>query len=366
MIAAKDKITPAQLTILVIQAQIGVSILFLPSMVESIAGNDAWISVILAGIASLLLIVIMWGLSRRFPAMTLFEYLPLLLGKVLGKIVHIVYASMFILECSFLLVQFADVIRDWVFSSTPGWVILSLMLATSLYMIRESIRLIARFFVLTFGLVFVLILIATYAYRDADILYILPINQVGLPGVFKAMMQSMDSFIGFEILLFCYPYVQGKSKGILKATLFGNIFSTLVYTFMVFTCLIVFSPEELKLIPQPVLYMVKTLSFTIFERADLYFLTIWTLVVITSVMAYLFMAAKTVSALFGKKQHAGTAPYVALVILCISLYPHDQDMVNKMKYMVVILTGISLIAFPLILLCISYLRKIEGKEQAEA
>ncbi|WP_053376452.1 GerAB/ArcD/ProY family transporter [Paenibacillus sp. FJAT-27812] len=366
MIADKEKITPGQLTVIVIQAQIGVSVLFLPSIVETVAKNDSWISVILAGLAVCLMIVIMWGLSRRFPAMILFDYLPLLLGKFVGKIVHIIYVLMFIFECSLMLVQFADVIRDWIFLRTPAWVILALMLLTSLYMIRENIRLIARFLVLTFVLIFALIFIATYAYRDADIMYILPINQAGFSNIVNGMLKSMNSLYGFEILLFCYPYVQGKSKQILKATLYANLFSTLMYTFLVFTCFIVFSPEELRVIPQPVLYMVKGLSFTIFERADLYFLTIWTVVVISTVMVFLYMSAKAVSTLFGKKNHAGTAPFVALIIFCISLVPHDQDMVNTLQRIVTILTGVSLVVIPVVLLSISLLLKIKRKEQAEA
>lgn len=364
MVAAKDQITQGQFMILVIQSQIGVSVLFLPSVVESIAGNDAWISVIMAGIGAFGLITIMWGLSRRFPTMNVFEFLPLLLGKVAGKIVHLVYLAMFIAECSLILVLFADVVRDWVFSNTPSWVVLVLMLGTALYMVRENLRAIARFFVLTFGLIFILILISTYAYQDADLMYILPINSSGIPNIVRGTAESMNSFYGFEIILLCYPFVQGGGKGILKASLYANVFSTIVYGFMVFTCLIVFSPEELRIIPQPVLYMVKSLTFTVFERADLYFLTIWTIVVISTVMAYLYMSAKAISSLFGKKQHAGTVPFAALIILSIALIPHDQDMINRMRLIVNILSTATLVVLPFILLCISYLFKIKGKEQA--
>jgi hypothetical protein len=70
--------------------------------------------------------------------MILFDYLPLLLGKVLGKIVHIIYVLMFIFECSLMLVLFADVIRDWVFLRTPAWVILAFMLLTSLYILKNE------------------------------------------------------------------------------------------------------------------------------------------------------------------------------------------------------------------------------------
>ncbi|BBI36377.1 GerAB/ArcD/ProY family transporter [Cohnella abietis] len=365
MIGVKEKITSGQLMILIIQTQIGIGILFLPSTVEAVAKNDAWISVLMAGVASSLMILIMWALSRRFPSMILFDYLPLLLGKIAGKIVHVIYAMLFILECSLVMVMFADVVRDWVFASTPIWVILALMLGTSVYMAVARIQLIARFFVLTFGLIFVLILISTYAYRDADIMYILPVNGVGFPSIFKGMEKSLSSLFGFEILLLCYPNVIGVSKKILKAAMFGNIFSTCIYSFLVFTCLIVFSPEELRVIPQPVLYMVKSLSFTVFERADLYFLTIWVVVVVSTVISYLFMSAKSVSTLFGKKKHAGSVPVVALIILIISLIPHNQEMVNMLQNIVAGIAAVAIIVVPPILLGISYLLKIKGKEQTK-
>ncbi|TVX99708.1 GerAB/ArcD/ProY family transporter [Cohnella terricola] len=365
MIAGKDKITPGQLMFVIIQAQIGVNILFLPSSVESVASSDAWISVSLAGITTMILILAIWGLSRRFPGMILFDYLPLLLGKPIGTIVHLVFAASFIAECSLTSLLFVNAVRDWIFPNTPKSIVLILILAVSLYMARENLRAIARFFVLTFGLIFLMIFIATYAYKEADIMYILPINQAGIPSIIKGALFSMNSFFGYEMLFFCYPYVQGKSRTILKAVFYANTFSVLVYVYLVFTCLLVFTPEEIKIIPQPILYMVKALSFTIIERADLYFLTIWTVVVTSTIMAYLFMSARSVSSLFGMKNHAGTTPFVTLIVFCISLYPHNQDMVNRLKSIVGILGSVSFVTLPIVLLCISYLFKVQRKESAE-
>jgi len=365
MIAAKDRITPGQLMFIIIQTQVGVNILLLPSSVESIARGDAWISVSFAGIATMIIILAIWGVSRRFPGMILFDYLPLLLGKPIGKIVHLVFAASFIAECSLTLVLFTDAVRDWIFPNTPKSVVMILMLAVSLFMARENLRAIARFFVLTFPLIFLLIFIATYAYKSAEFMYLLPINQAGIPSIVNGALYSMNSFYGYEMLFFCYPYVQGKSKTALKAVFYANIFSTLVYVYLVFTCLVVFTPEENRVIPQPVLYMIKALSFTIIERADLYFLTIWTIVVMTTIMAYLYMSARSVSSLFGKTNHAGATPFVTLLIFVISLYPHDQEMLNRLKNIVGILSSISFVALPFVLLCVSYILKVQRKELAE-
>jgi len=365
MIKNKERITPGQLMILIVQTQIGVGVLFLPSTVEAKAYNDAWIAVILGGCASAALLLAIWALGRRFPGMVFFYFLPLLMGKPLGKIVHTIYAVMFIAECGVILAQFGDVVRDWIFSSTPSWMILGLMLAVSVYMAVENLRFITRFFVLTFILIFVLILIALYAYREAEWLYALPIGNAGFLNILKGSALSMNSFYGFEILLFAFPFVQGSSRSVLKAGMYANLFSTVVYAFLVFTCVLVFTPLELRLIPQPILYMVKALSFTVFERADLYFLAIWTVVVLTTVMAYLYMAAKSVSSLFGKSRHAGTVPVVAAMIWILAIYPHDQDMIDWMQRIVSALTTLTLVVLPTLLLVISYIRKIERKEQVQ-
>lgn len=364
MIAGKDRITPGQLMVLIIQSQIGVGVLFLPSEVESVAGNDAWISVILAGLAAFLLILVFWGLGRRFPHQTLFEFLPRLLGKVAGKAVILLYAAMFVFEGSLVLLQFADVIKNWVFSDTPVWVIMLMSLVTSYYMAKENLRTIVRFFVLTFGLIFVLIFISLYAYRNVDILYILPINQAGIPKILSGTAKSIDAYYGIEVLLVAYPFVQGKSKDILKAALWGNAFSIAVYTFLVFTCLIAFTSDELKLIPQPVLYMVKSLSFTIFERADLYFLTIWIVAVITTAVIYLFMAAKAAAALFGIRKHVKTLPGVALAFLGLTLIPLDQDTLILVRNTSAVLAAAALLAIPILLLAVSYIGRIKEKGRA--
>ncbi|MFD0681258.1 MULTISPECIES: GerAB/ArcD/ProY family transporter [unclassified Paenibacillus] len=366
MIVEENKITPGQLMFIVIQTQIGVGVLYLPSRVEAIAKGDAWISVLLAGLFVQLIIVVMWDLARKFPTLTIFDYMHLLLGKVLGKIVHVLFATFFIFQSSLILVLFADVIRDWMFRETPKWVIIILTVFVCAYLVQDSLQTIARFFVLVSGLLLVLIFIAAYAYSQADFLYILPVGQAGLLNILKGMNETMSSLYGFELILVCYPYVEGASKGKLKAVLYGHIFSTLLYTFMVFTCLVVFTQLELKIIPQPVLYMVKALSFSIIERPDLYFLSIWVIVVATSAMAYLFMAVKGVSRLFGKEQHNKAVPYVTIVIFMIALVPQNQAMISALLKIVSYLSYIFILGLPILLLMVYYLMRTFRKRRALA
>ena len=56
-----------------------------------------------------------------------------------------------------------------------------------------------------------------------------------------------------------YEVITG-SAGKLKAVTLANTFTTLFYAYAVFTSLIVFSPQELDLLPQPLLYVITSYS----------------------------------------------------------------------------------------------------------
>lgn len=355
-------LSPGQLIIVVVQSQIGISILYMPSSVESIAGSDAWISMLLAGVAATALIGIMWLLSSRFPNSSCASYMPRLLGRAFGFVGQLAFAAMFVFNCSLVLVLFADVVRDWLLPETPEWVVVGLMLFTGAYLGRENIRTIARFGMATFGLILLLLGIAAYAFKNAELLYILPIGEAGLPNIGRGLGKAFYSLFGFEILLFVFPFVQGGRRAALKAMLYANLFSTFVYALLLFICLIVFSPEELRIIPQPVLYMIKALSFTVIERADLYFLSFWAIIVISTVASYVYLYGNAFAALVGKQEHRGVVPFVSIVVFAIALVPNTQPAINALQAVVNTLGWTTIAALPILMLAISYMRNIKEKE----
>lgn len=78
------KITERQFTVLVILYIIGSAILVIPSILVSLAKQDAWITAILTVGVALFIIPLYVLLGRRFPNMTLLEYTEEILGEV-GK-----------------------------------------------------------------------------------------------------------------------------------------------------------------------------------------------------------------------------------------------------------------------------------------
>lgn len=298
----------------------------------------------------------MWAVGKRFPTATLYEILPQVFGKAIGTLLKVAYTAYFITTGVLIVVRFGSILGKWAFYKTPSWAIYILMIALCMYLVQERLRTIARFFVLINILVVIMIAMAAYAYTKANLLYILPIGQAGWQNIIKGVYQATDAMLGFEVLLVVYPFVEGGSKAILKAASIGNAMSVLLYTFMVFTSLAFFSPPVMELVPEPVLYMLRALTFELIERPDLYFLTIWMVVVTTALMSNLYMAATGAIRLFGGTNHRKTVLWIGSLFFLIALWPQDPFAIDAFSRFNIKISYLFILTIPLLILVVSLVR----------
>ncbi|ERI08576.1 GerAB/ArcD/ProY family transporter [Aneurinibacillus aneurinilyticus] len=365
MATKNSTITQGQLTFFIFQTQIGVGLLSLPFAVAKIAHGDGWISTLLIGFFIQLCIFLIWALNRRFPTLSLYEFMPQIIGKPVAFFFTLLYSLYFIGIGGVVLLLFSNIINNWVFDVTPRWALILLMVSAGIYLARENIRIIARFHVFISFFAFILIFLACMAYAHIDIRYILPIGHSGALNIIKASSEALLSMLGFEALLVIFPYVENNEKGVLKAMSIANLIATSLSTFLVFTCLIVFSPQEILVIPQPMLYMLKSFTFTVIERLDLFFLSIWITFAVTSFVSYLYLASKGLGYAFHKNRHKNAVWYAAIACGFIALYPDSQLAINRLAFFITRTSFAFFAAIPLTLLLLSHvLRKKERKDTA--
>ncbi|HET7657274.1 MAG TPA: GerAB/ArcD/ProY family transporter [Bacillales bacterium] len=356
MIKKENKVTPAQLFILIVQTEIGVSILSLPNSLFSEAKTDGWLSMLLAGAITQILILIIWKLNSRFESLTLFAICRNILGKWLGTLTIIIYTAYFCATAGITLILFVRMLSLWVLPRTPFWILMLLMVAAGMDIARENLRVLARFYTFTLIFLGVLLLFILYSLKDAHIIYLLPIGHSGLWNIFLGSKKAILSILGFEMILVIYPYVQGTPKQKLKAATFANLFVTLFYTMTIIACYLFFSPAQLPLLPEPVLYMFKAFTFTIIERVDLLFISIWVVIVSTSFMTYLYLSSNGIASLFKKESHAKFVPLAALVVFAAAFIPDQNELlITKINYYFEQASIIFIVLIPFILLLLSYL-----------
>jgi spore germination protein (amino acid permease) len=364
------KLTSVQLTFFIIQTQIGVGILGLPFSVFSVSKNDAWISVLIAGGIVQVIITLLWLLGRRFPSKSLFEYSKVLVGKFAGSLINIGYLIYGVLVTSLVMMYATSIIKTWALNLTPEWVIMLMLLLPGIYLGKEKIMEISNVYVVVSGLIFLLIfvsIIVLFIY-PVDWRYLFPIGASGGGTMLKGAKEAYFSMLGFELLLIVYPYFKHNGdREILKAVTSANLSVTLVYAFLTVASLVTFSPEELKIVPQPVLYYVKSLYLQVIERVDLLFASLWIVNVITSLTSYLFLCTESCSYLFKrfKKLKRGYCTVFwggfSFIIALLPGKAEEMDLINKW---VLLISYVFVLAVPMLLLGISLIFKKKEGESA--
>ena len=347
------QINIVQLFFIIFQTQVGVGILSLPATLHSTAGKDGWIAIILAGLGFQGVIFVLYFLSIRFSELTLYEYAPKIVGRLMGTLISIGYILFAGLTAILVLQLFQVTINMWILPRTPSFVVLLLMSISGAYLVLGRIKVLGRFNQFVTVLVVPLIIMVLISLRYSDIRYILPIGEHGVSPIIKATPEGFFSMIGFEMALFVFPYLQTKGKAALISLTLSNIAVTTFYCLITFATYVYFSPNQLKTIHDPTVYMLKGISFLVVDRVDLLFLSIWTVSVLTSFGSYLYISSEGMKILTKRKKAMWPVIITTLLTLGISLLPHNPYTMETLSSYHSIASYFFVFGIPCVLLIIS-------------
>lgn len=361
----KDKLNFFQLALLLIHAQIGVGMITLVNDVYFKAGIDSWLSIIVAGILIQCMIFVFGLLMKRFPDDHLFTILEKLFGKVIGKTMSFLLCLYFIFIGAVSITKYTVILKSWLLPITPKWIIIIGLILVTIYAAKDSLHVITRFYILAFFVIFLFLGFVMYSLKDANVTYILPIGKDGLLPIIEGSIQAIYAFQGFEYLLFLAPFTLGNYRQITLTASVTNWFITIFYTFVVLANQLFFSGEELKLITEPVFYLIKSFSFRIIERPDLLFTSLWIVLVITSTIVLYYIVSLGFASIINSKNRYPFLYVSTGISFIISMLLYGEERINYVidRFYLVILS-ISL-GLPTLLLIVSWITKKTGKIEDE-
>src|SRR5699024_7757795 len=254
----KEGLSKFQLFLILIHAQIGLGIITLPHDVFMTSNKSAWITILISGFIIQVFILIFGYIIKKFPSYSLPELIEKLLGRIPGKTLNVLYTIYFVLLASSLLAKYVVILKIWMMPVTPKWFLVILVLITAVYAAKENLSIIARFFLIASSVLIIFLGLSTIALKESKFIYALPILKEGFQPVLKGIPKTINSFQGYETLLFIFPFVKGSPRDIVKTASMANLFVTFMYTFLVFVSIVFFSSPELTLVSEPVLYLVKS------------------------------------------------------------------------------------------------------------
>jgi spore germination protein (amino acid permease) len=351
-----------QLFAFILQTQVGIGVLSFPYVLHQAAGEDGWISVILAGACVNGLLIIYAALCHRFPGKNFYEFMPLILGKWVGNVVNAFYTFHFLfLSCLVLLMEMLFV-ELWILPFTNPWLVIAANFIILLYFAKERLPIIARYHTMVTFLLILMVAMMLTSFYTMDYRYLLPIGQKGWTAIIAGMKSSVITFLGFELFLIVSSDVQSKDKSMLAPVLWANTLATLFFLIVVLLCFLNFSPESIPFIPQPVPYFLNGISLPFLERMDLIFLSVWLVKVTASLISYMYAAGKGFGYWFHHNEHR-KAMYYLVPFVCLIGFAWRSEKRIAFLQKVTEFESFIVIGLPVLLFLFVWLKGKKGGQQ---
>ncbi|MGG2054883.1 GerAB/ArcD/ProY family transporter [Lysinibacillus pakistanensis] len=292
-LSPKEMINAYMLFFVVHGAQIGVGIQGFQRIIYQEARQDAWISVLLACIATHIVAFCMIKTLEIYGSNDLYGIQQDIYGKWMGNFLNAMYVFYCFVAFFSVLRNYIEVIQAWIFPSIGTWFLSATLLIIIIYAFTGGLRVIVgvSFFSVILSLWIIPMLAFPLKYSSVDSLF--PILENDIRSILKGAHSMTFTIIGFEILNVFYPFVKDK-KNIRKPVHLGLLFSTFIYLSVMLVSITYYSEGKLVKTIWATLTLFSFISFPFIERFEFVAVCFWMLIIIPNLCLYLWAAYRGV------------------------------------------------------------------------
>jgi spore germination protein (amino acid permease) len=344
------------LVIFIIHAiQVGIGIHGFQRVIFLEAKQDAWISVLIAGFATHIVVFVMIKTLQIYGSTDIYGIQHEVYGKWLGK----VFSSLYILYCLWvfliILKNYIEVLQTWVFPTVPVWLFSFSILLLVIYGVTGGIRMIVGVCFFSIVLSIWMFGFIGYPLRFADFDHLLPVMESNLVSILKGAHKMTLTIIGFEILYVIYPYMEKKDK-VQKYAHIGIAATTILYLILMLLALIYFSPGQLDSTIWPTLSLFKIVRLPFIERTEYVAVTFWLLILLPNLMLYLWAAVHGAKRIFGIKTIRVLLVFTTIIFI-MSLFINTRIKINRFNDIFASVAFYFTFCYPLVLYAFALLKK---------
>ncbi|MFC7442385.1 GerAB/ArcD/ProY family transporter [Laceyella putida] len=375
---SNQTISPYQAFAVVFSSMVGVGVLSLPRDVGQFTGNDMLWVIVLSGLFVWVVSALISWLCRRFPAMSVVQFAPIILGREksdrVGKLLSVPFLLAVVLfwvgGIAISTRVFGEVVVTAVLVNTPIEAIMLVFLVAGAFAAGSHPAVIAKFneFLLPTMFVPILLYVISIVQRG-EMMNLFPLFQTNWMMVLKGVLSASYSYAGYKVIMMFSGFYAKPDKGF-KAHSAAVLAATFIYWFTCLTSLSVFGKDEISKILVPVLEVVKAINLKalVFERLESAILGIWLIAVFTTIVNLQTSFVQMVMEFFRLRER--TRRWVSLlmvpVLYRLAVLPSNVKQVGTYASWMGIYSLAVAIIVPGILLIISLIRKKKGGAQIEA
>lgn len=315
-----EKLDFIHIAILTYMIQSGVVLFTLPRITAEAFGTNGWISIIIFGLVAslniwLISIVYKMGqgssiitiLKASIPTMFLYPFFIFLIivWSLLGSMISNHYVNLFQLVA---------------FPATPQYYLLFPLLLLSFLLIQTSLYSITKAVTVFFFLTIWTALALLFLIPQFTPVRFTPFIFKGETDFLLGGITVFTAFLGYELFLLFFPYVNKQSK-LIKAALVGNLFTTFIYAITCLAAYGFFGYPYLINLPYPVIDMLGYVELPFIERMESLIFSFFIMKVITTTGLFYWGATELLKTMLPKLTHFFASFLIIFGSFLISFIP---------------------------------------------
>ncbi|NLW56064.1 MAG: GerAB/ArcD/ProY family transporter, partial [Firmicutes bacterium] len=351
----RNQITAKQLGIIILSAQVGAGVIVMPAHLAKEVGSDGWISILGAGLLSTIVIVMIIALLRKYAGQSILEINRHLFGKILGQIINL----LLIVYLSFLMVTglryFTEFIQLFTLEVTPGCIVALLIITPTAYLTWYGLKPVARFSYIMLFVLFSILLLGFMLWKNTRLTFLMPVGAANLTVLSKSIVPTFLSFIGFELVVFLYPYVRDQQNA-LKWVVASNLCTMLFFLITFLIVMGIFGENHLKMQVAPLFNLSRYYRVPYIGRVDLLFILIWFPFLESTFRSYFFTAYDSIRRLYPSSNQKFLFGCFLVLTILLSRLPKDFLQTAQLTSFVGIV-GITVVGFIFFCYLYSFFKK---------
>ncbi|EJL25311.1 GerAB/ArcD/ProY family transporter [Brevibacillus sp. BC25] len=304
--------------------QVGIGIAGVQRFIYDRVQQDAWISVIIAGIMTHIAAWFMLKILAKYKDMDLYDIHQTVFGKWPARVLNFIFIVYIMGSALTILRGYIEIIQSWMFPEVPSWILNASLLCLAIYGVTGGIRVLAGISFFSVGLTVWQLLLLFYPMQYADFHLLQPVFHHDLVELMDGAKKMSFSIIGFEIILFIYPFV--KEKELLPRYVHGGLFmTTFLYVAVMLVTLLYFQGEQLQHLIWATLMMMKIVEFPFLERFEFVSISLWMLIMLDNLLMNLWVAMRGVHHISGVKERMALIGIVGVMFFASSFLETRQS-----------------------------------------
>lgn len=168
------------------------------------------------------------------------------------------------------------------------------------------------------------------------------------------------SFIGFEIVLFLYPFIKDPQRS-KKWAHFAILTTTLLFTVFAIVTFAYFSEEQLQKALWPTLSMWKILKLSFVDRFEFIGIANWNLIILPNVCLSIWIGSRLVNRIFNIRQKKGVYLFIIPHLAAIN-FIHTREGIDLLNQSVAKIGFVfTMLYIPLLFIAVQIAKKVKTK-----